>query len=364
MAVHPPILISSVNMRKRNPATHGLLNSADNHAHLLLIQEPWFNTIGTARKDTARQGIEVLRGAASPKWEILYPGCQEGKRAKVMAYAHKRQHRDPTIPPFTIVPRLDVCTHPCLQVLDIVHDNEQWRVINFYHDVRDITSLQALTDLDIDAITPTLVIGDFNAHSQTWSTPDNPRCHHARRIEEWAATNLLTLANNPGEITRRGAEHERDSVIDLAWYNEAAIQAGTFVGLEVDWKASLGSDHAALQVEGHTIEAPTEGDIEENRGFLVDPEKSEEWIRAFKGRSTNPPFQLHPSPAEVEKAAEAFTEDIQGTSEDVFRKRHSPCYEWTNSYRAALIPKVRCRFRASGEESTLVKSCLSTSRQS
>ena len=200
-----------------------------------------------------------------------------------MTYAHKRSHCDPTIPPFTIVLRLDVCAHPCIQVLDIIFDKEQWRVVNFYHDIRDITCLQALLDLDIDAITPTLVIGDFNAHSQTWSTPSNPRCRHAGRIEEWAAMNLLMLANNPSKITRRGAEHERDSVIDLAWYNEATIQASTFAGLRVDWGDSLGSDHAALHVKGHTREAPTEGDTRDNLGFLVDPEKSKEWINAFKG---------------------------------------------------------------------------------
>ncbi|KAH9992935.1 hypothetical protein BJV77DRAFT_1067504 [Russula vinacea] len=116
------------------------------------------------------------------------------------------------------------------EVLDIILDNEQWRVINFYHDVRDNTSLQALLALDIDASIPTLLIGDFNLHSRTWSPPDTPRSSQATRFEVWAATNLLTLANNPGEITRQGAEHESDSVIDLAWYNDAAIQNATFTG--------------------------------------------------------------------------------------------------------------------------------------
>lgn len=46
------------------------------------------------------------------------------------------------------------------------------------------------------------------------------------RIEGWAATNLLTLPNNPGEITRRGAGHEEDSTINLASYNEAAKVLG------------------------------------------------------------------------------------------------------------------------------------------
>ena len=133
-----------------------------------------------------------------------------------------------------MVPRLDISPHPTVQVLDLIFDNEQWRVINFYNNVRDSSSLDALLGLDIDATVPTLVIGDFNAHSREWSPADVSRSTDAGRIEVWAAVNLLTLANTPGEITQRGANHEKDSVIDLAWYNEAAIRASTFTGLTVD----------------------------------------------------------------------------------------------------------------------------------
>jgi len=85
-------------------------------------------------------------------------------------------------------------------------------------------------------------------HSRTWSPLDIPRSLWAGCLEEWAARNLLTIANNPEEITRRGARHECNLVIDLAWYNEAAIQAATFTGLTIDWEGSLGSDHAMLHL--------------------------------------------------------------------------------------------------------------------
>jgi hypothetical protein len=42
----------------------------------------------------------------------------------------------------------------------------------------------------------------------------------------------------PGTVTR-GMEHEKDSVIDLAWYNEAAVWAATFTGLHLDWASSV-----------------------------------------------------------------------------------------------------------------------------
>ncbi len=233
MAGHPPLHIVSANMRKRNAVTHALLNSINN-TNLILLQEPWFNKIGTARDDHAHDGVDVLGGAAAPAWDLFYPGFNKDQRPKVMAYARKQTQGTTHTTHFTVVPRLDVCSHLTVQALDLVFDKEEWRVINFYHDVRDTSSLEALLGLDIDAITPTLVIGDFNAHSQTWSPSDVPRSSGVSRIEEWAAMNLLTLANAPGEITRRGANHEKDSVIDLAWYNEVAIQALTFSDLMVD----------------------------------------------------------------------------------------------------------------------------------
>ena len=131
------------------------------------------------------------------------------------------------------MPRLDLCAHPTIQVLDLIFDYEQWRVINFYHDIRDDTSRRTLLALDIDAVIPTLVIGDFNTHSREWSPPDIPLSPWTRGIEDWADANLLTLANTPGEITRKGTDRERDSVLDLAWLNGAAVQNETFTDLRV-----------------------------------------------------------------------------------------------------------------------------------
>jgi hypothetical protein len=134
MVVHPTLNIASVNMRKCNAVTHALLNSTNN-TQLLLIQEPWYDKIGTARKDSACQGIDTLGGVSSLAWEILYPHTTAGQHPKVMAYACKPSQADNNAPPFTAVPRLDICAHPSIQVLNIVHDKEEWRIISFYHDI-------------------------------------------------------------------------------------------------------------------------------------------------------------------------------------------------------------------------------------
>jgi ribonuclease HI len=330
-------------MRRRNAATHALLNS-DEYTNLFLIQEPWFDTIGTARLDSARQGVDVLGGVSSPGWEIVYPAIPKGSRAKVMAYARKQEHNPPIKPRFTTVPRLDVSTHPCLQALDIVFDAKTWRIINFYHDVKDRSSLQALLSLNIDATTPTLVVGDFNTHSATWSPPTIPRSTWAGHIEEWAATNLLVLANTPGEVTRRGTEHERDSVIDLVWYNVAAIREGSFTNLRIDWEGNLGSDHALLQIAGHPqppIVVPRENN---NLGFLVDPELKDEWLKVFKARPPPIGLPFTPTAVEVEQAAAELLDDIQAANEQIFRRRrpfHPKAAPWWNADCAAAAQNLR-----------------------
>jgi endonuclease/exonuclease/phosphatase family metal-dependent hydrolase len=206
-----------------------------------------------------------------------------------MAYSHKQMQMDNGTH-FTVVPHLDVCAHPTIQVLDLVLNKEQWRVINFYHDIRDNTSLQKLLEIDINTIIPTLVIGDFNTYSQAWSPPNIPHSQWTSHLEEWAATNLLTLANNPGEITHRGTKHERDSVIDLAWYNEAAIQAATFTGLTTDWEGSLASDHAMLHTLGHPREKSLNQTPESDLGFVIDPERRDEWTHTFTVKSKKTVF--------------------------------------------------------------------------
>ena len=96
-------------MRKRNAVSHALLN-ADTNTNIILIQEPWYGKIGTAREDNTRDGVDVLGGVASSAWETLYPGLKEGQRPKVMAYARKQAQDDRNATHFTVVPRLDVCT--------------------------------------------------------------------------------------------------------------------------------------------------------------------------------------------------------------------------------------------------------------
>lgn len=66
---------------------------------------------------------------------------------------------------FTVVPQLDVCLYPAVQVLDLIFNKGQWQVINFYHNILNSSLLNNHLGLNINAIIPMLVIRDFNAHS-------------------------------------------------------------------------------------------------------------------------------------------------------------------------------------------------------
>ncbi len=318
-----PINIASVNMRRRNAITHALLHSSPVD-QVMLIQEPWYNRIGTTRKDDAREGVDVLGAVSSPGWEVHYPAVPENGRAKVTAYTRKRSWEGVNSQAmFTAISRLDLCAHPCVMVLDLNFDNSVWRLINFYNDVRDASALDSLLALDLDPLIPTMVTGDFNTHSRTWSPEDVTPSAWAERIEEWAVGNLLVLANEPGRITRRGANHERDSTIDLTWYNDAAVEDFVFTNWDLDWAGSLGSDHALTRVQGSLPQPPQfSGGDTKDLGYVLDEEKETDWCQLFK-IAVGRPAQLpdRPSAVQVDGLAKLIHDAMQFATASTMKVR-------------------------------------------
>ena len=261
-----------------------------------------------------------------------------------MTYACKQATNNNEPAPFHISPQFDLCSHLCLQILDIIHKGEHWCIINFYHDVQDKFSLQALLSLDIEATIPTLIMGDFNTHSPRWSPLNVLHSHWATNIKEWATSNLLTLANTPGTITCRGASHKRDSTIDLVWFNEAAVLAANFSNLEIDWEGSLGSDHALLKVKGQAHNNIADLLEESPCGFVIDPGKHEAWVALFCNLTKPPPLPPSPSAEEIEAAAGALVRLIDQTYEATFHKRqplHPKAAPWWNMACATVVQNLR-----------------------
>jgi hypothetical protein len=150
---------------------HALLATNDSD-DILFIQEPWFGAIGTARCDVSIKGKEVLGGAASPKWTLAYPHFTNSQRAKVMTYVRTHDRSSPFKKSYVKhIIRNDICAHPCILVTDLVMTDTYWRTINFYNDVDDPSALTTLLSLDLDPTIPTMLTGDFNLHSRSWSPP-------------------------------------------------------------------------------------------------------------------------------------------------------------------------------------------------
>jgi hypothetical protein len=215
---------AAVNMRRRNAAMHALLNDNEEE-DVLFVQEPWFNPVGTARCNTMYQGKDVLGGVAHPKWRLAYPSFTNGQRAKVMTYLriHDRTHIFHKNHCQMIV-RNDLVSHPCLLISDFRVGTYYWRVLNFYNDVADPSALTTLTGLDLDATIPTLIIGDFNLHSASWSPLGWATSSGAHGLEEWMATQTFELLNKPHIPTRMGEGGARNSTINLAWCNVTDLQ--------------------------------------------------------------------------------------------------------------------------------------------
>jgi hypothetical protein len=300
---------------------HALLND-NNEDDLLCVQEPWFNPVGTARCDNMIQGKDVLGGAANPKWRLAYPSFTNGQRAKVMTYIRLHDCFSKFKPNLCqLIVRNDLVTHPCLLITDIRIGTYYWRVINFYNDTDDPSALNTLLSLDLDATVPTLIMGNFNLHSPSWSPGGWQMSRHAARLEEWMATQTFDLITKPRIPTRMGEGGARNSTIDLVWHNMAAQIQGTFLGAEVNFGASVGLDHALIHTIASTPVPIYRAKVDRTERFDTDigAEEWDEWERLL--RFYLPPLTPLHNHSQVDAAVDAiyvaFNEACKATMKTV-----------------------------------------------
>jgi hypothetical protein len=327
-----------VNMRRCNAAMHALLND-NGEDDLLCVQEPWFNPVGTARCDDKINGKDVLGGAANPRWRLAYPSVTNGQRAKVMTYIRLHDRVVKFKPSFCqMIVRNDLASHPCLLITDICTGTYYWHVVNFYNDVADPSALDTLVALDLDATIPTLLVGDFNLHSPSWSPTGWDTSRGAHRLEEWVATQTLELLTKPRIPTRMGEGGGRNSTLDLVWCNMAALIQGTFIGAEVDFGRSQGSDHALIRTIASTPislhQAPT--NRTERFDLDIDDAAWEEWDRIL--RFELPPLIRPLTPEAIDTLVDniyhAFNEACKATMKTVGTAPGFNSHWWNDNCRA------------------------------
>ena len=319
---------------------HALLNG-NTKDDVLFVQEPWFGRIGTARDDVLHSGKLVLGGAVNTQWTLHYPHFTN--RAKVMTYVHIHDRSHPfRLNKCRATARLDLCSHLSILITDITIGSEYWRMINFYHDVDDPSALTTLLSLDLDPTIPTLLDGDFNTHSASWSPLGWTKSHWADRVEEYMATQTYTLLSVPRIPTHRGEAGARDSTIDLAWINLAASVQGMFAGVTLDWAGSYGSDHALIhllvQVRGN-VRNPHSHRLTKFDTDL-DPDEWDWWRQILNDFTPSPDIALL-SPAQIDSCVDAihmaFHEACSQTMRKIGNQPARKARWWSDDCRAASL---------------------------
>jgi hypothetical protein len=132
------------------------------------------------------------------------------------------------------ITRNDIVAHPCILITDIHIGQLKWRAINFYNNINDNSAISTLLSLNLDSTIPTIIMGDFNLYSSSWSPPDWSLSSSSPCVEEWLTTQTFSLLLQPGVPTHRGENRARDSTIDLVWCNFTASIQGLFQGAHID----------------------------------------------------------------------------------------------------------------------------------
>ena len=281
MSEHP-IRIKSVNVHRNNGRMHGILQNDDSSFDIILIQEPWFDSIATLRSDTDPNGNPSNGFPANNKWFILSPPFSSDIRPKVCTYINKQTMNQTFI--INHIPPSPLLSSNSM-VMDFLsptnREHIDLRIVNVYHDKP--ASGHALSHLfshELDANIPTLFLGDFNTHSPRWSLPHSTPSSWAHDFHEWMDENGLETLNPVNEHTwsQPGA---RPSIIDLSLANESARFFTNLSSLTVSWFHADDSDHAALLINFYP-DAATPITDHKPRGYHIDSEKKEAWTASFR----------------------------------------------------------------------------------
>ncbi len=231
----------SINARRGPEHMASLLHSST--ADFLLVQEPWWGCIGTTHSDNDPDGVPTLGlTSGADLWNPFLPKLSDGEVPKVALYVKRAVTAHACV--------LNDTTHPaawatCL-ILTVQSGDDMLQVMNYYHQMDDHRpTVSLLTSHSFDALTPTILVGDFNTHSPTWSMPDKLASRWAEGLEDWLKEQSFTLLSQP-QVPTRTEEGHQPSVLDLLFVNHTAAWSDQAFFNFSSFSLSLGSDHALL----------------------------------------------------------------------------------------------------------------------
>jgi hypothetical protein len=155
------------------------------------------------------------------------------------------------------------------------------------------------------------------------------------------ATHTFDLLTKPRIPTRMGEGGARNSTIDLVWRNLAAQIQGTFVGAEVNFGTSAGSDHALIRTIAFTPVPVYRAKVDRTDRFDTDisAEEWEEWGRLL--RFHLPPLTPLHNPDQVDSAVDAiytaFNEACKATMKTVGSALGFNLRWWNDECKAAAL---------------------------
>jgi len=239
-----PIHVALVNVKRRSVVLHGLLQ--DSPFDIILVQEPWFGKINTARDDLDPDGVDVLGVTANNIWQCFLPDHLPSEICKVATYI-----RVDLVTRSFIRCRSDMpISSPLSMVVDLMFEDDLLHLYNIYHHVPDKGhGFHCVFAHELDPVVPTLMVGGFNTHGPGWSLPDASLSPWALLLEDWFEDNELLLCNPPGIPTWQGCSDQRPLVINLVLLNSLAVVSDQLtMDVSISFELSLGSDHAMLSL--------------------------------------------------------------------------------------------------------------------
>ena len=122
------IRIRSVNVHRSNARMQAILQKED--SDILLIQEPWFQTVVTLRSNVNPEGDSQMGAPANNRWDCHAPTLPPNSTCKALTYSRRE---------LTSIVK-HVTSHPAANPNTVVVDIDDGcstaiRVINVYHEV-------------------------------------------------------------------------------------------------------------------------------------------------------------------------------------------------------------------------------------
>ncbi|KAB5587838.1 endonuclease/reverse transcriptase [Ceratobasidium theobromae] len=335
--------IMQVNAVKSNTRIHALLASPEyNDISILIISDPWWGPIGTAKHDTNDQ-FRLLGAPANPMWRCFAPPIDtQNPNSPPSCIVYVRKDRG-------IVAEIDPLAPatPFFFTLDVFTNGFSFKIIPVYlHGPKHMEAASALFQFPMIEV-PTLVCGDFNIqHPEFVDFPGAKVKTSAlgREFADWLLDNDLHVLNDLHRPTREPrVRGHAPSIIDFTIANGVLFSMDIVSDWDSSFAHSLDSDHAALFF---TIHAPriSEQPIRHSR-FVIDPLMEDDWTAAFEHRVLE--LGLKSSVAcsqEVEELASGLLSACTWATEAVMEsrptQRKAPHAPWWNEDCSAACGRV------------------------